>query len=104
MGSTRPFLISSIMGIREEKDHHGHSAAVMAAAAAAAESTMAAMNEEYLKRMQRHAAGTQKSLFKQSINILRGHLRYHLFEHIRILLMRPKSSKLQKYDSSSHRT
>jgi len=54
------------MGIREEKDHHGHSAAVMAAAAAAAESTMAAMNEEYLKRMQRHAAGIQKSLFKQS--------------------------------------
>ncbi len=54
------------MGIREEKDHHGHSAAVMAAAAAAAESTMAAMNEEYLKRMQRHAAGIQNSLFKQS--------------------------------------
>ena len=53
VGSTRPFLISSIMGIREEKDHN-HSAAVMAAAA---ESTMAAMNEEYIKRMQRHAAG-----------------------------------------------
>ena len=53
------------MGIREEKDHHGHSAAVMAAAAAAAESTMAAMNEEYLKRMQRHAAGIRKSLFKK---------------------------------------
>ncbi len=58
----RPFLISSIMGIREEiKDHHHnhhqHSAAVMAAAAMAAESTMAAMNEEYIKRMQRHAAG-----------------------------------------------
>ena len=62
VGSTRPFLISSIMGIREEKDHHGHSAAVMAAAAAAAESTMAAMNEEYLKRMQRHAAGKQSQV------------------------------------------
>ena len=59
------------MGIREEiKDHHHHhhphSAAVMAAAAAAAESTMAAMNEEYIKRMQRHAAG--KVLFKHCNN------------------------------------
>ena len=58
--AARPFLISSIMGIREEKEH-SHSAAVMAAAAAAAESTMAAMNEEYIKRMQRHAAGKPTS-------------------------------------------